>query len=134
MTNTNKASQSNVKIASALRAMRQRFSDTEFRNWDTKQLATEFKIGGTFTHVLKLLEAVETKRGMVKLSPRFITLRPSTVRKRMNAYVNNKIGTAKKVKVASPVASTDSTFDEIVIALKAKLKQEVMAELLQSLK
>lgn len=134
MTNTNKASQSNVKIASALRAMRQRFSNTEFRNWDTKQLVTEFKIGGTFTHVLKLLEAVETKRGMVKLSPRFVTLRPSTVRKRMNAYVNNKIGITKKVKVASPVTSTDGTFDEIVIALKAKLKQEVMAELLQSLK
>jgi hypothetical protein len=134
MTNTKKASQSNVKIASALRAMRQRFSNTEFRNWDTKQLVAEFKIGGTFTHALKLLEAVETKRGMVKLAPRFLTLRPSTVRKCMNAYVHTKNESVKKVKVVSPVTKTESTFDEIVIALKAKLKQEVMAELLQSLK
>ena len=133
-TKTNRASHSNVKIAKALRAMEERFSFTEFKKWDTKQLAAEFKIGGAFGHVLKLLQAVETKRGMVQLSPRFTTLRPSTVRKHMNEYANSKYKTVKKVKVANPVAKTDSSFDEIVIALKAKLKQEVMAELLASLK
>lgn len=134
MTKTKKASQSNVKIGSALRAMEKRFSYTEFKSWDTKQLATEFRIGGAFCHILKLLQAVETKRGTVKLSPRFSSLRPSTVRKHMNEYANANYKSVKKVKVANPVAKTESTFDEIVIALKAKLKQEVMAELLQSLK
>ena len=126
MTKTNRASRSNVKIANALRAMQDRFSFTEFKKWNGHQISSEFKIGAAFPTTL------------VKLTEKILTLRPSTVRKHINEYVTShsatKVKATKQVKLKATSVKTENTFDEIVIALKAKLKQEVMAELLQSLK
>ena len=136
----NRASHSNIKIAQAMKAMQARFSFTEFKQWNGKEFVTEFKIGAGFPAALEKLGAIDTKFGEVKLNPRITALRPSTVRKRINEYVTEKKNEAatkapKQIKFKQvPVAKTENTFDEIVIALKAKLKQEVMAELLASLK
>ena len=138
MTKTNRASRSNVKIANALRAMQDRFSFTEFKKWNGHQIASEFQIGAAFPATLVKLGVVESKHGEVKLTEKILTLRPSTVRKHINEYVNahsaTKVKAVKQIKVKATSVKTENTFDEIVIALKAKLKQEVMAELLQSLK
>lgn len=137
MTKTNRASRSNVKIANALRAMQDRFSFTEFKKWNGHQISSEFKIGAAFPTTLVKLGVVESKHGEVKLTEKILTLRPSTVRKHINEYVTShsvvKVGVTKKATKVNSV-KTENTFDEIVIALKAKLRQEVMAELLQSLK
>ena len=138
MTKTNRASRSNVKIANALRAMQDRFSFTEFKKWNGHQISSEFKIGAAFPTTLVKLGVVESKHGEVKLTEKILTLRPSTVRKHINEYVTShsatKVKATKQVKLKATSVKTENTFDEIVIALKAKLKQEVMAELLQSLK
>lgn len=137
MKKSNRASRSNVKIANALRAMQDRFSFTEFKKWNGHQIASEFQIGAAFPSTLVKLGVVESKHGEVKLNEKILTLRPSTVRKHINEYVNShavvKVKAPKQTIKATSV-KTESTFDEIVIALKAKLKQEVMSELLASLK
>lgn len=130
-----RAANSNLKITKALEAMRTRFSFSEFRPWKGHDIVAEFKIGAAFPLILSKLGAIETKYGVVKLNEKINTLRSSTVRKGINEYVSNNQTKTKQVrtrKVTAPKA--DASFDEIVIALKAKLKQEVMAELLASLK
>ena len=137
MKKSNRASRSNVKIANALRAMQERFSFTEFKKWNGHLIASEFRIGAAFPSTLVKLGVVESKHGEVKLNEKITSLRPSTVRKHINEYVNShsvvKVKAPKQTIKATSV-KTESTFDEIVIALKAKLKQEVMSELLASLK
>ena len=141
MKTSNRASHSNVKIATALRAMQERYSFTEFKKWDSKGLTAEFKIGAAFPMVLQQLGATENIYGQVKLTERILTLRPSTVRKRINEYVNTitrsnraKVKAPKQIEVKATPVKTEGTLEEFVIALKAKIKQEVMSEILASLK
>lgn len=126
--------QSEAKLQAALDSMRRSYSTTEFREWNATALTRTYRIGATFPTVLARMGAIETDYGMVKLTPRMEGLKASTIRKHMNEYAHSyrKTRTAPKVKAPAPTQSTD--FNDLVIALKAKLKQEVMNELLASLK
>lgn len=138
MKKNHRAVSSDQKITAALKAMTQRYSFTEYRNWCGADIANEFKLGAAFALSLAQLGAIETKYGMVMLNEKINHLRPSTVRKRINEYVNAKKKTQTKVPKAKqptlPIPQSSIGFDDLVIALKAKLKQEVMSELLASLK
>lgn len=137
MKKNSRAVSSDVKITAALKAMANRYSFTEFQKWNSKELITEFKLGAALPMILTQLGAIETKYGMIKLNEKIKHLRPSTVRKRINEYVNSNRKTAKVVKLKeapTPVQTQNVEFNDLVIALKAKLKQEVMAELLASMK
>ena len=142
MTKTTRSAQTEQKISSFIEDLNNKFSLTEFRPWNSRDLVTKHGVTATITTVLSNLGAISSNHGTVKLNERLYSLRPSTIRKRINDYQTEsrtamkKVKAARKmkIKVASPVTKTDNAFDEIVIALKAKLKQEVMAELLQSLK
>ena len=126
--------QSEVKLQAALDLMRRSFSTTEFRPWNSTAIVRAHRIGGCFPTVLNRIGAIEVDFGLVKLTPRMSGLKPSTIRKHMNeyAYSNRK---AKRVpKVKAPAQTESINFNHLVMTLKAKLKQEVMAELLQSLK
>ena len=126
--------QSEAKLQAALDSMRRTYSTTEFREWNANSITKAYRIGATFPTVLVRMGAIETDYGMVKLTPRMEGLRASTIRKGMNEYANSyrKAKIAPRVKALVPTQSTD--FSDLVIALKAKLKQEVMSELLASLK
>lgn len=125
--------QAEANLQAALDSMRKSFSTTEFRPWNSTALVRNHRIGGTFPTVLSRMGAIEIDFGVVKLTPRMEGLRASTVRKHMNEY--NYSRKAKRTpKVKAPVQTESTDFNELVIALKAKLKQEVMAELLASLK
>jgi hypothetical protein len=138
MKKNQRAVSSDVKITAALKAMTERYSFTEYKRWCGSDIANEFKLGAAFSMVLFQLGAIQTKYGMVMLNEKINHLRPSTVRKRINEYVNTKRTTQRKTKKTTPVVPVQQTpsteFNDLVIALKAKLKQEVMAELLASLK
>jgi len=125
--------QSEAKLQAALDSMRRTYSTTEFREWNSASITKTYRIGATFPTVLAKMGAIETDYGMVKLTPRMEGLRASTVRKQMNEY-SHSYKKARTVPTVRASVKTESTFDEIVIALKAKLKQEVMSELLASLK
>ena len=139
MPKTNRA-QSEAKLQAALNAMRESFSTKEFRPWNSGAIVKMYKIGGAFPTVLSNMGVIETNYGKVKLTARMEGLKASTVRKHINEYVNKKRkrfqakkeGNPKQLKLPIPQAAIG--FDDLVVALKAKLKQEVMSELLQSLK
>jgi hypothetical protein len=126
--------QSEAKLQAALDSMRRLYSTTEFREWNSASITRAHRIGATFPTVLAKMGAIETDYGMVKLTPRMEGLRASTIRKQMNEYSHSykKARTVPTVRASAPTQSTD--FSDLVIALKAKLKQEVMSELLASLK
>jgi hypothetical protein len=137
MRKNQRAASSDVKIAAALKAMMNRYSFTEYKKWVGNDIASEFKLGAAFPMALVQLGVIETKRGEVKLNERINHLRPSTVRKSINKYVNGKAKQSKIKNVKQPtipIPQSSIGFDDLVIALKAKLKQEVMNELLASLK
>lgn len=137
MSKFNRASQSDAKITKALKAMSERYSYDEFKPWCGADVANEFKLGAAFAMVLSRLKAIETKHGQVKLTKKINHLRPSTVRKRINEYVNEARPKVKAKKVKQPILPVPQSaigFDDLIIALKAKMKAEVMSELLQSLK
>ena len=140
MKKNQRAASSDQKITAALKAMTERYSFLDFKKWNGKDLITEFKLGAAFPMILTQLGAIETKYGEVRLKEKINHLRPSTVRKRINEYVNTSIKASRKAnpKVKTPVVpvqqAPSTEFNDLVIALKAKLKQEVMAELLASLK
>ena len=132
MTKTKRSAQTEQKISSFIEDLNNKFSLKEFRSWDSRELVSKHGVTATLTTILSNLGAITTNHGEVKLNERLYSLRPSTIRKHINQYQNES---RKKVyKVGITPVKTENTFDEIVIALKAKLKQEVMAELLQSLK
>jgi len=126
--------QSEAKLQAALDSMKRTYSTTEFREWNASAITKAYRIGATFPTVLARMGVIETDYGMVKLTPRMEGLRASTIRKQMNEYAHSyrKTRTAPIVKALVSTQSTD--FSDLVIALKAKLKQEVMSELLASLK
>lgn len=137
MPKTNRA-QSEAKLQAALNAMRETFSVKEFRPWNSQAIVKMYRIGGAFPTVLNRIGAIELDHGTVKLTPRMEGLKASTVRKHINEYTNKnrkKYQTTKyKKQPVLPFPKSSAGLDDLVIALKAKLKQEVMAELLQSLK
>lgn len=130
--------QSEAKLKAALDSMRESFSTTEFRPWNSGAIVKMFNIGGAFPTVLNNMGVIETQYGKVRLTARMEGLRASTVRKHINEYVNKKRARYKTTKYKKqpqlPIPQAAIGFDDLVIALKAKLKQEVMEELMQSFK
>ena len=126
--------QSEAKLQAALDSMRRSYSTTEFRPWNATTLVKTHRIGGCFPTVLSNIGAIEIDYGTIRLTPRMESLRPSTIRKHMNEYANSNNRKNRVPKVKALVKAESTNFNDLVIALKAKLKQEVMSELLASLK
>jgi hypothetical protein len=69
------------------------------------------------------------------LTERINTVRPSTIRKQINEYVTtHSVKKVKQPKIKLVQTKTESTFSEIIIALKEQIRKDVMSELLASLK
>lgn len=135
MKTSNRTAGSNLKIVSALTALKERYSFTEFKRWNGHSITAEFKIGAAFPHALETLGVIETKFGEVKLTERINTVRPSTIRKQINEYVtSHSVKKVKQPKVKLVQTKTENTFSEIIIALKEQIRKDVMSELLASLK
>ena len=130
--------QSEAKLQAALNAMRETFSTTEFRPWNSQAIVKMYRIGGAFPTVLNRIGAIETNYGSVRLTPRMEGLKASTVRKHINEYTNKnrkKFKTTKfKEQPVLPFPKSAISFDNLVIALKEKMRKELMDELYQSLK
>ena len=135
MQKTKKSLSADSKLQSALNLMKQKFNTTEFTVWKSKDITNRYRIGGSFPSALKSLGAIQTEYGTVKLTERFFTLRPSTVRKRMNKMVAESI---KRTKTQTPspvptqVSKTD--FDQLIIAIKKQVREEIVGELMSRLK
>lgn len=138
MKTSNRTIGSNIKITLALKALKQRYSFTEFKKWNGHEITKEFRIGAGLPLALEKLNVIETKFGEVRLTERIHTIRPSTIRKSINEYVTahsvKKVKQPKQLKIKSVEVKTENTFSEIIIALKEQIRKEVMSELLASLK
>jgi len=132
--------QSEAKLQAALESMRESFSVREFRPWNSQAIVKMYRIGGAFPTVLKKIGAIEVNYGTVKLTSRMDGLKASTVRKHINEYTNKnrkrfqakKEGNPQQIKL--PIPQSALGFDNLVIALKEKMRKELMDELMQSLK
>lgn len=133
---SNRTLQSDRKIVSALEALRDRYSFTKFQKWNGHLIASEFNIGTHFSHALQKLGVIETKHGQVKLTQKLFTIKPSTIRKKMNDYVTFRTTerVATQLKVKSVNIKAEGSFNDIIIALKEQVRKEVLSELLASLK
>jgi hypothetical protein len=127
MKKTNRATQADIRIKQLLVALMKDFNTTEFRPFDSALYRETYKVGAAYIGALKELKAVESPRGMLKLTERFYSLRPSTVRKSMTKLVTDSV-LAKNTPapVASPVYNIDT--------IKAQLRLEILEEILAKLK
>lgn len=120
------------KLKSALDFMNMNYSLTDFTEWKSKDITNRFRIGGSFPSALKELGAIKTEYGKVMLTAKIQTLRPSTVRKKMNKMVAESIARTKDV-VKTPKAPTKANtqnFDDVIIALRKQVMEDVVSELL----
>jgi hypothetical protein len=117
----------------ALQAMQNRFSISEYREWNSRSFAKEFEIGGQFPTVIKNLKLVDNEYGKVRLNESIFSVRPSTVRKAMNKY--SKENRLKAVKTSMPVQQTKKSenLDEVMIMLEKKIREKILTELLSKL-
>lgn len=135
-----------TKIANALNAIRNELSTKEYRKFDGKGCSTQFQISNTFSTVLRNLGAIQMNpdaRGEYRLTDKMAGLRPTTVLKHINKYQAESRSASRKttrkrratrsnpqvVRIIQPeLFSNEPTFDTIIIALKERIRKEVMAE------
>lgn len=135
-----------TKIANALDAIRNELSTKEYRKFDGKGCSTQFQISNTFSTVLRNLGAIQMNpeaRGEYRLTDKMAGLRPTTVLKHINKYQAESRSASRKttrkrratrsnpqvVRIIQPeLFSNEPTFDTIIIALKERIRKEVMAE------
>lgn len=135
-----------TKIANALNAIRNELSTKEYRKFDGKGCSTQFQISNTFSTVLRNLGAIQMNpdaRGEYRLTDKMAGLRPSTVLKHINKYQAESRTASRKttrkrratrsnpqvIRVIQPeLFSNEPTFETIIIALKERIRKEVMAE------
>lgn len=139
MKKTQKALKSDAKIQKALEYMIEKYNGQEFLPWQSKDITDKFQIGGCFAAALKDLGVIKTEWGKIQLTDRMLTLRPSTVRKRMNKIANEsyrpKVKTKKTKQLALPFKENkEVNFDDVYEAIRVKVKQEIVNELLSKLK
>lgn len=135
-----------TKIANALNAIRNELSTKEYRKFDGKGCSTQFQISNTFSTVLRNLGAIQMNpeaRGEYRLTDKMAGLRPTTVLKHINKYQAESRSASRKttrkrratrsnpqvIRVIQPeLFSNEPTFETIIIALKERIRKEVMAE------
>jgi len=138
-----------TKVANALNTLRNDLSTTEYRRFEAKAFSTRFEITHTFSTVLRNLGAIQMnpeQRGEYRLTAKMAGLRPSTVLKHINQYQSESKKRAstllrRKRKAKAPAqqylqvvtpplfpVSNESSFETIIIALKERIRKEVMAE------
>jgi len=140
-----------TKIANALNAMREQYSTKEYRRFEGRGYSSRFEISNTFSTVLRNLGAIQVnpeKRGEYRLTDKMAGLRPTTVLKHINQYQSQKRSESKPsrrkrkvytqtIRVVQPelfsnAVSNELSFETIVIALKERIRKEVMTELYES--
>lgn len=120
------------KLQAAIDFMKKTYSSTEFTEWKSRTITNRYRIGGSFPSALKELGAIKTEYGKVMLTERINTLRPSTVRKKMNRMVAESLERNKNV-IKTPKAPTKANtqnFDDVIIALRKQVMEDVVSELL----
>ena len=139
MPKTQKAFKSDAKIQKALEYMNDKFNGDEYKPWQSKEITDKFQIGGCFPSALKDLGVIKTQHGKVMLTDRMLTLRPSTVRKRMNKIANEgyrpKGGTKKNKQLTLPFneSKKEANFDDVYEAIYIRVKDNIVRELLSKL-
>lgn len=139
-----------TKIANALNTLRNELSSTEYRRFEGKAFSTRFEISNTFSTILRNLGAIQVnpeQRGEYRLTAKMAGLRPTTVVKHINQYQSEsrekvpvllrrkrkaKAPAQQYLQVVQPslsLVSNESSFETIIIALKERIRKEVMAEL-----
>lgn len=124
------------KLQAAIDFMKKTYSSTEYTEWKSKDITNRYRIGGSFPSALKALGAIKTEYGTVMLTDRINTLRPSTVRKKMNKMVAECLERNKNV-IRTPKVKTQTAkqtdYDQVIIALKQQIRNEVRDEIVSEL-
>ena len=128
MKKTNRAAQADARLQQLLISLLKDYNTTEFKPFDSNLYREAYGVGANYIGALKDLDAVVNTYGKLKLTDRFYTLRPSTLRKRMNKLVANSPSRLLKEKPETPSAPV---YD--IDVLKAQIRQEVLQELRDSL-
>ncbi len=126
------AAAADSRLTGALDYMRKTFSKTEFQTWNSKDITTKYRIGGVFPTALKSLGAIQTEYGKVKLTERIFTMRPSTVRKRMTQMVYDSM--EKQTTPAPKTQTKPQNFEQVIVAIKKQVREEIISELLRHIK
>ena len=130
MKKTNRAVQAEVRLQQLMIALIKDYNTTEFRAFDSNLYREAYGVGANYISALKDLDAVVNTYGKLKLTDRFFTLRPSTLRKRMGKIQMTCLATRQK-KEQIPTAPSAPVYDIAVI--KAQIRQEILQELRDSL-
>ena len=130
MKKTNGATKADARLQQLLIALIKDYSTTDFRPFNSKLYRDVYKVGAAFASVLQQLGAIETKRGQIKLTDRFFTLRPSTLRKYMTKSTYEAVAKRKTVPVLAPEPTPVYNIE----VLKAQIREEILQELLAKLK
>ena len=130
MKKTNGAIRANARLHTLMIAMIKDFNTTEFRPFESKLYRDTYQVGAGYHSALKELGAIEATHGKLKLTDRFYSLRPSTLRKYMNKAVYRSLAKAKTVSVKAPEPTPVYNIE----ILKAQIREEVLQELLAKLK
>ena len=129
MQKTARAFKSDAKIKSALEYMIDKYNTSTYTPWKSAEIVSRFRIGGAFPTVLKELGVIQTERGSVKLTEKMLTLRPSTVRKHMNKYVNENYVSRRKQKEETKVVKEKATpkgeYGYIINVIRASVREEL---------
>ena len=129
MQKTARAAKSDAKIKSALEYMIDKYNTSTFTPWKSVEIVNRFRIGGAFPTVLKELGVIKTEHGSVKLTEKMLTLRPSTVRKHMNKYVNENYVSRRKqreeTKVVKEKATSKGEYGYIINVIRASVREEL---------
>lgn len=134
MKRTKRSLESETKIKALMDRMMATLSFEGYMPWDSHALTTEFRVGGGFPSALKDLGAIKTTYGKVMLMPKFETLRPSTVRRKMNEMVQESVSKRVKPKPENIKRwRSDSQIDALITAAKVQARKELMEELFSKL-
>lgn len=128
MQKTAKALKSDAKIKSALEYMIDKYNTSTFTPWKSYEITNKFKIGGVFPTALKELGAIKTEYGSVKLTEKMLTLRPSTVRKRMNQIANASYvpkRNRKQTNVVNQKPDSNREYNYIINLVRTSVREEL---------
>jgi Fic family protein len=130
MQKTAKAAKSDAKIKSALEYMIDKYNTSTYTPWKSYEITKKFEIGGVFPSALKELGAIKTEFGTVKLTDKMLSLRPSTVRRRMNQIANEGYARKRQKKATNKPSASNTetehfTTDYVVKLVRTSIREEL---------
>lgn len=105
-----------------------KYNTTSFTPWRSVEITNKFKIGGVLAPALRELGAIKTEYGSVKLTEKMLTLRPSTVRKRMNQIANANYvprRNRKQTNVVNQKPDSNREYNYMINLVRTSVREEL---------